>query len=529
MREGALKNHSSDARVGAPLIEFKNVTKRFGSTEALGSVSFSGHAGSVHAITGENGAGKSTLMKLLAGVYRLDAGEIHLEGRVIDFAGPRDAVAAGISTIFQELTLIPNLTVAENLFLGREPVRAGFLDRREMRRAARKVLESVEIDLDPDLSCGDLTIAEQHLIEIAKGLTIDSRVVIYDEPTAALDARGVQKLERLIQRQKQSGALVFYISHRLQEIFRLCDTTTVLKDGRHVATQPTSALTHDALVTLMVGRELGSLFPGRTVARRESQPALDVKDFSPAAGRPAVSFQLHRGEIVGLAGLEGQGQRDIIRALVGLQTPAAGRVEKYDGDAKTRTIGASIVASTLAGLGFIPEDRKTEGLYPSLSIERNIGLGILRGASMFSLAKVDRKRVVALMRSMSIRARDEHQTVGSLSGGNQQKVMIGRWLASNVDTLVIEEPTRGVDVGAKAEIYALLRDFANQGGAVLIISSELTEHLGLCDRILVVRAGSVVFELVAAEANEELIMMHALAAAPSGAGAQAPLSEGALA
>ena len=512
MREGAIQEGGSGARAGTPLIEFRNVTKRFGSTEALGSVSFSGAAGSVHAITGENGAGKSTLMKLLAGVHRPDAGEILFGGQPIGFTGPRDAVAAGIATIFQELTLVPNLTIAENLFLGREPTRGGFLDRGAMRRAARKVLESVEIDLDPDLSCGDLTIAEQHLIEIAKGLTIESRVVIYDEPTAALDAPGVLKLERLIQRQKAAGALVFYISHRLPEIFRLCDTTTVLKDGRHVATKPTSALTHEGLVTLMVGRELGSLFPVRTIEPRPDQPALDVADFSPAAGRPAVSFRVRRGEIVGLAGLEGQGQRDIIRALVGLQAPASGRVKKYDGEAKTRTIGASIVASTLAGLGFVPEDRKTEGLYTSLSIEQNIGLGLLRGASMFSLARVDRKRVTSLMRSMSMRARDEHQTVGSLSGGNQQKVMIGRWLASEVDTMVIEEPTRGVDVGAKAEIYALLRDFANRGGAVLITSSELTEHLGLCDRILVVRAGSVVSELTAAEASEELIMTHALAA-----------------
>ena len=512
----------SDPGVGAALIEFRDVTKRFGSTEALGSVSFSSQAGSVHAITGENGAGKSTLMKLLAGVHQADAGEIRLAGRVLGFGGPRDAVSAGIATIFQELTLVPNLTIAENLFLGREPVRGGFLDRRGMREAARKVLESVEVDLDPDLSCGDLAIAEQHLIEIAKALTIDARVIIYDEPTAALDAPGVQKLERLIQRQKQAGALVFYISHRLHEIFRLCDTTTVLKDGRHVATQPTASLTHDSLVTLMVGRELGSLFPARTVAPREPQPALDIANFIPAAGRPAVSFQLRRGEIVGLAGLEGQGQRDIVRALVGLQAPSGGRVVKHDGEAGARRVGASIVASTLAGLGFIPEDRKTEGLYPSLSIEQNIGLGILRGASMFSIAKVDRRRVVSLMRSMSMRARDEHQTVASLSGGNQQKVMIGRWLASNVDTLVIEEPTRGVDVGAKAEIYALLRNFANEGGAVLITSSELTEHLGLCDRILVVREGQIVSELSAAEATEELIMTHALAAAaPAGEGAAA--------
>jgi ribose transport system ATP-binding protein len=515
MGENAPKSEGSDAEVGGPLIEFRGVTKRFGSTEALASVSFSARAGSVHAITGENGAGKSTLMKLLAGVHRPDSGEIYLAGRPIAFHGPSDAVAAGIATIFQELTLVPNLTVAENLFLGREPVRGGFLDRGRMRRAARKILENVELSLDPDLSCGDLTIAEQHLVEIAKGLTIEARVVIYDEPTAALDAPGVLKLERLIERQKRSGALIFYISHRLHEIFRLCDTTTVLKDGRHVATGPTSALTHDGLVTLMVGRELGSLFPARTVAPRPVQPALNVTNFVPSTGRPAVSFQLRRGEIVGLAGLEGQGQREIVRALVGLQAPSGGRVEKYEGETKARTIGASIVAATLAGLGFIPEDRKTEGLYPSLSIEQNIGLGILRGASLFALAKVDITRVLSLMRAMSIRARDEHQSVGSLSGGNQQKVMIGRWLASNVDALVIEEPTRGVDVGAKAEIYALLRNFADQGGAVLITSSELSEHLGLCDRILVVRAGSIVSELNASEASEELIMTHALAAAAS--------------
>mgnify|MGYP005811848055 CR=1 FL=1 len=493
-----------------PKIEFRNVAKSFGSIAALAAVSFAGYAGSVHAITGENGAGKSTLMKLLAGVYPPGSGEILLDGEVARFSGAADARAAGISTVFQELTLLPNLTIAENLFLGREPRRFGLVDRSAMRRRSRAVLDHVGIDLDVDVTCGDLAIAEQHLVEIAKGAAADASIVIYDEPTAALDGPGVDKLVRLIGEQKRAGKLIFYISHRLDEIFRLCDTTTVLKDGKHVTTCPTADLMRDRLVSLMVGRELGRLYPQKGTAPAPASAAIKVTDFIAEPGRPALSFAVNRREIVGLTGLEGQGQREVIRALVGLLPNAAGAARKIRGDGATEALASSVVATARAGVGFIPEDRKLEGLYQPLSIAQNIALGMLRNASLAAAARVDRTRIKALMREMNIRARDESQLVSSLSGGNQQKVMIGRWLASGVDVLLIEEPTRGVDVGAKSEIYRLLREFADAGGAVLITSSELTEHLGLCDRILVLREGAIVAEMPADQASEETIMRYAL-------------------
>jgi len=506
--------HSDAKPQGSPLrqpwIEFRNIAKRFGSIQALTDVSFCGYAGCVHAVTGENGAGKSTLMKILAGVHSPDIGEVRVGGSEVAFAGPAAARAHGIATVFQELTLLPNLTIAENLFLGREPRKAGFVDRRAMRRAAKAVLDHVDVDLDVDVMCGDLVIAEQHLVEIAKGAAAESSVIIYDEPTAALDGPGVDKLVRLISEQKRAGKLVFYISHRLDEIFRLCDTTTVLKDGRHVTTCATADLTRNTLVSLMVGRELGDLYPARRAPEAGPNVALSVADFVPALGRPPVSFALNRKEIVGLAGLEGQGQREIVRALAGLISPEAGSAKRGMENDAAETIGSSVVGAVRAGVGFIPEDRKSEGLYQSLSIEQNIGLGMLRQAAMTARAKIDRNRVKTLMHDMNVRARDESQLVSSLSGGNQQKVMIGRWLASGVDILLVEEPTRGVDVGSKAEIYRLLRAFADEGGAVLMTSSELTEHLGLCDRILVVRDGAIVAELDGAEANEEGVMRYAL-------------------
>jgi ribose transport system ATP-binding protein len=379
-----------------------------------------------------------------------------------------------------------------------------------MRRRTREALDRIGIDFHADASCGELVIAEQHLIEIAKGAAGDFDIIIYDEPTAALDARGVDKLVRLIEAQKKAGKLVFYISHRLDEIFRLSDTTTVLKDGRHVTTCPTADLTRDRLVSLMVGRELSQFFPQRPAKPVYARIALGVSGYMAGAARNGVSFELNRNEIVGLTGLEGQGQREVIRALAGLVPATRGVATKFDRKGAARTLTPSVVAAVRAGIGFVPEDRKSEGLYLPLSIAENIGIGMLRGASMISGARFDRRRIASLMQAMQVRARDANQTVSSLSGGNQQKVMIGRWLSSGIDILLIEEPTRGVDVGAKSEIYKLLREFADQGGAVLITSSELTEHIGLCDRILVMREHEIVAELAASEASEEVIMRHAL-------------------
>ncbi|OWU84359.1 ABC transporter ATP-binding protein [Oceanicola sp. 22II-s10i] len=487
------------------------MSKRFGSTAALTEVSLRGGHGSVHAVTGENGAGKSTLMNLLAGVHRPDGGTLRLRGDAVTLGSPQDARRHGISTIFQELTLLPNLTVAENMFLGREPLRFGLIDRRAMRRAAQAALDRLDSRISPDTYCADLSVGEQQMVEIAKGIAAEAEIFILDEPTAALNAPEVEKLARLIAQLRAQGKLIFYISHRLDEIFRFCDVVSVLKDGKHVATHPTQELDHERLVALMVGREIGTLYPERRPQPTKRQPRLVVEALAPSAFGCAVSFRLSVGEILGLAGLEGQGQRAIIRALAGIEPPSAGTVSKAgrkSGDVEH--LPASIVATARAGVGFIPEDRKIEGLYLPLSIRQNVALGMLRDQSIWQRARISGNAIEQLLAKMRVVSAGSGQAVGALSGGNQQKVMIGRWLASGVDVLLIEEPTRGVDVGAKAEIYGLLREFADAGGAVLITSSELTEVLGLCDRILAVRGGALVAEFTGTEATEEQVMHAAL-------------------
>jgi ribose transport system ATP-binding protein len=500
------------------LVEALEVGKQFGPTRALHQVSLQGHAGSVHAITGENGAGKSTLMKLLAGVYLPDAGELRIRGQHVRLHSPAAARQAGVSTVFQELTVLPNLTVAENLLLGREPTRGGWLQRDRMRELASEVLARIGLQLDADRACGSLTVGEQQLVEIAKGVSTDASVFIFDEPTAPLNRAEVDKLEALIHRLKAQGKLVFYISHRLDEIFRLCDTVTVLKDGQHVATEPTAALSHDRLIALMVGRSLQALYPPRPEA--EAQPAavavaLQARSLTPVAGGPSTRLTLRRGEILGMGGLEGQGQREIVRALAGVLPPhACDIVRQTRGGADVPPVPfdprRGVVHAVREGVALIPADRKLEGLYLDLPIADNLWLGALRGLGLTRVAPRDRGLIQGLADRLQLRAASLDQTVGELSGGNQQKVMLGRWLAAGVDTLLVEEPTRGVDVGAKAEIYALLRAFVREGGAVLALSSDLLELIGLCDRILMVRGGQVVGEVPAESATEEGLLALAL-------------------
>ena len=507
---------------GPDLIMLQGLSKRFGHTAALQEVSLAGRAGSIHAITGENGAGKSTLMKLLAGVHQPDSGQILMAGQVLRLRSPAAARAAGISTVFQELTVLPNLTVAENLLLGREPTRAGLLDRAAMRAEAQAVLARIGIGLDPQRPGASLTVGEQQLVEIAKGVSTDAQVFIFDEPTAPLNRAEVDKLEQLLHALKAQGKLVFYISHRLDEIFRLCDTVTVLKDGRWVATEPIGALTHDSLIALMVGRPLQALFP----PRGDSTPAaaaLDVRSLTPLAGGASTQWVLRRGAIVGLGGLEGQGQREIMRALAGVLRPAACNILRHgrDGLPQPYDPRAGVAQAVRQGIGLVPEDRKLEGLYLDLPITDNIWLGLLRGLGLLRHAPRERSVVAAMAAQLQLRASGLTQLVSDLSGGNQQKVMIGRWLAAGVDTLLVEQPTRGVDVGAKAEIYGLLRAFVAQGGTVLALSSDLPELIGLCDRILIVRAGRVVGDVPAEGATEEGLLALALVDAPAPAATQA--------
>jgi ribose transport system ATP-binding protein len=522
MDPAAVRAGAGEGSSLSPLIAVRSVGKHFGHTRALHQVSLQGHAGSVHAITGENGAGKSTLMKLLAGVYQPDAGELLMRGQPVHLYSPAAARAAGVSTVFQELTVLPNLTVAENLLLGREPTRGGWLSRAAVGAQAREVLLSMGLNLDAERACGSLSVGEQQLVEIAKGVSTDASVFIFDEPTAPLNRAEVDKLETLIQRLKSQGKLVFYISHRLDEIFRLCDTVTVLKDGQHVATAPTQTLDHDRLIGLMVGRPLQALFPPRAAAPADGPAplALDVRSLTPVAGGPSVSLILRRGEIVGMGGLEGQGQREIVRALAGVLRPQASDILRHtrgdvSGTASRFDPSEGVVRAVQRGVALIPEDRKLEGLYLDLPIADNIRLGALRGLGLVRAAPRERGLIERMAQRLQLRAASLDQEAGELSGGNQQKVMIGRWLAAGVDTLLIEQPTRGVDVGAKAEIYGLLREFVQQGGAVLALSSDLLELIGLCDRILVVRAGRLVGDVPAESATEESLLALALLEQPA--------------
>lgn len=492
-------------------VEVRGVSKSFGETHALQQVSLVATGGSVHAFTGENGAGKSTLMKLLAGVHTPDAGDLLLDGVPLHFRNPAHARAAGISTVFQELTIIPTLSVAENIYLGNERLRAGQLDAKAMAAGARQLLERVGVASDVHAPCGSLSIAQQQMVEVAKGLSVDAKVFIFDEPTASLNRHEVELLAAVISQLKAQGKVVLYISHRLHEIFRFCNVVTVLKDGRLVDTRGTAELTPEHLVTLMVGRPLQALFPPRQPTRN-APLVLDVQALAVRAVAPTISLQIRSGEIVGLAGLEGQGQRELLRALAGVQPPAAGQFRKLrpDGTAASYEPERGASHCVAAGVGFIPEDRKGEGLYLSLPIADNLRLGVLQSHPLWRRAPNVGLALRSLYEKLNLVARGLEQEVESLSGGNQQKVLLGRWLLAGVDVLLIEQPTRGVDIAARIEIYKQLRHFCVQGGAVLVASGDLPELIGLADRLLVIRDGAIVAELPAEGATEEEVLSLAL-------------------
>jgi ribose transport system ATP-binding protein len=493
----------------AYLIEMVSISKAFGPNRVLKDVSFRLRPGSVHALMGENGAGKSTLMKILAGVHSSDSGHILKNGKPLYLPSPREALAAGISTVFQELSLLPNLTIAENMFLGREATTStGRLDRNKMREETAKALAELELKLDPDQLVSMLTIAERQFVEIAHGIKAEARVLILDEPTAALNAADVEVLNRSIRRLRAEGKAIVYISHRMDEIFNICDEVTVLKDGQHVATKAISQVTPHSLIALMVGRELSDLFPARGTTF--GAPVLELNGFRAGLRAKPFSLTLHKGEILGLAGLEGQGQQRIMRSLIG-RFPLANGTFRLNGQTlKFPRAANGVRAMARLGLAFVPEDRKEEGLMLGMSVAANLVIGLHAERPAFARAKGFGSIVQRMMNALSIRAASPSIPVGSLSGGNQQKVLLGRYLANNVKILVIEEPTRGVDIGAKSEIYGLMRDFANAGGAVLITSRETVELIGLCDRLAVVHDNTVVIEIPAADATEHGILEAAL-------------------
>ena len=466
-------------------------------------------AGRVHALAGENGAGKSTLMKILMGLITEFDGHIVFKKQTLRHQGVKEALDRGLAMIHQELTYVPHLSIAENIFLGKEPTRLGraWIDSRAMMKQARDLLQRVDLDLDPNQLMKDLGVAQQQMVEIAKALSYQAEVIIMDEPTSALSERETQRLFALINEVKSNGCAVIYITHRLDEIFELADEVTVLRDGCSQGTFPIHDMTVDQLITLMVGRELATVFP-----KQSSQPpgteVLSVSKLCRAGAFQDVSFAVHRGEILGLAGLMGAGRTEVVRCLFGLDPLDSGQVFVDHKPVRFHHPRDAISH----GLALVSEDRQITGLIPCLSLHRNITLAHLTLCSQGGWIDAARERrlVHDLIAYVAIKTQDPAQRVSTLSGGNQQKVVLGKALLGAPRILILDEPTRGIDVGARVEIYQLIRAMADQGMAIIMVSSDLTEILGMSDRVLVLREGRITGCLGRDEATPETIMRYAL-------------------
>ncbi|MEV6110578.1 sugar ABC transporter ATP-binding protein [Streptomyces sp. NPDC051940] len=497
--------HPSDAGP-APVLALEDVSKSFGAVRALRGVSLALFPGEVHALAGENGAGKSTLIKTLAGVHRPDAGRLLLDGEPVVFHGPGDARDAGIAVIYQEPTLFPDLSIAENIFMGRQPRRAlGRIDHRKMHEATAALMRRLGVDLDPEQPARGLSIADQQIVEIAKALSFDARVLIMDEPTAALTGSEVARLFGVVRTLREQGAAVLFISHRLEEIFTICQRVTTLRDGAWIASEPVDGMTEEDLVRRMVGRDLDELYPKQDV--QPGEVALSVRRLTREGVFTDVSFEVRAGEIVGLAGLVGAGRTEVARAVFGIDRWDAGEVHVTG---RELTAGAPSVAMA-AGVALVPEDRRAQGLVMDMSIERNIGLTGLRGTTRAGLMDrgAERSRSLDWAVRLQVKYARIADTVSTLSGGNQQKVVLAKWLATGPRVLIVDEPTRGIDVGTKAEVHRLLSQLAADGVAVLMISSDLPEILGMADRVLVMHEGRLTAEIPRAEATEEAVMAAA--------------------
>ena len=484
-------------------IRFEGVTKRFPGVVALDHVSFEIAGGSCHALCGENGAGKSTLGKLLAGIYAPDEGQIVLDGRAMRFSGPKEALATGVAMVHQELAFCENLSVAENLCLGALPSRRGLLSTRELWRRAAAMLAPIDPSLDVRRPVAELTIGQQQMLQITAAISQGARLIVFDEPTSSLSQHEAERLYSLIGRLKERGVTCIYVSHRLEEIFRLCDTTTVLRDGRHVATVPTSGLDRSSLVEMMIGRRLEDYFPAHARVQAGDE-ALRVEHLSSPAGFAGVSFAVRAGEVLGFAGLVGAGRSEVAQAVFGLDPHATGKVFVRGRPVRIDSAGRAI----RAGIGLVPEDRKRQGLVLSMDVLDNATLSILPLLSRLGfITRVgEREAAQPFFTRLRLKASRLDTPVAALSGGNQQKVVLTKWLAARCPVLILDEPTRGVDVGAKAEIHALIDELAAAGNAIILISSEMPEVLNLSTRILVFRSGRVAGELSRADATQEALM-----------------------
>ncbi|MBV9820174.1 MAG: sugar ABC transporter ATP-binding protein [Solirubrobacterales bacterium] len=493
-----------------PILAAHGIVKRFGGVQALRGVDFDLHASEVHALVGENGAGKSTLIRVLAGLHRPDEGTLEVNSRSMRFGGPLAARRAGIGTVAQEFTLVPKLSVAENVLLGHEPRRPWrLLDWPVMRRRTSELLEQLGLEIDPQARAGSLSIADQQLVEIAKALSLEPSVLIMDEPTAALNPAEVDRLIDVVGALRDRGVGVLYVTHRLGEVFRLADRITVLRDGEQVATQAAAAIDEDELITQMLGRELTAVDHEPQEVAEDRQALLRVSELSLEGDFSQVSFEVRAGEVLGIAGLVGSGRSELMRALFGLLHPTAGTAE-VDATSLTATHPRDALA---AGVFLLAEDRKAEGLIPDLSVRENLFLTAAPddGESPWLLRRsAETKEYEQVKSFLDIRADSPEQPIPTLSGGNQQKVLLGRAMASHARVLLLSEPTRGVDVGAKSDIYRALRKLAADDAAVVVSSSDALELSQVCDRCLVMSKGRAVRVLGPAELDEDSIVAAAV-------------------
>jgi ribose transport system ATP-binding protein len=495
-----------EAARSTPLLSMTDITKRFPGVQALDHVSLDVEAGEVHAITGENGAGKSTLIRILGGIHERDGGEVVLRGHRVEISGPRQAREMGIAIIHQELSQVGPLSVAENLLLGREPRRwRWFMDWRAARAEARRAMADLGIEVEPGARVDLLSVAERQALEIARALSQDAGILVMDEPTAALTLEETNRLFDVIDDLKARGVAVIYISHRLEEVFRIADRVTVLRDGRHVATSRRDEIDLDTLIQQMVGRRVAEKYPKATPS--PGATVLEVRDLGAAGRFRRITFSVRAGEIVGIAGLVGSGKIEVGHALFGAMPVDVGAI-LIDGK---RVAVSSPRAAIHAGIGLVPEDRKTQGLVLGMSVRKNISLPFLGRLATAGFVRNEQERQVVdgRMSRLDIRASSPDQIVRTLSGGNQQKTVVAKWLETGGKVLVLCEPTRGVDVGAKVELYRLMSDLARAGVALVLISSELPEVIGMSDRILVMHEGEITGEFSRAEATQEAIMASA--------------------
>jgi ribose transport system ATP-binding protein len=494
--------------MGETLILMEGIDKSFPGVHALNQCRFELHSGEVHALVGENGAGKSTMMKILSGIYKKDAGRILFKSKEVDIPNPGAAQHLGISMIHQELNLMPHLTVAQNIFIGREPRKSSFLlDEKEINDKTQQLLEMMHLKLNPRTRVGDLTVATQQMVEIAKALSFNSEVLIMDEPTAALTESEIAELFRIIRQLKEKGVGIVHISHRLEELKQISDRITVMRDGRYIDTVSTQEVTIDRIISMMVGRTIYESAP-EVPETPNPEVVLEVKHLNRGAVIRDVNFNLKRGEILGFAGLMGAGRTEVARAIFGADPIDSGEIYVFGQKVQIKSPGDAVKY----GVGYLSEDRKRYGLALGMDVETNIVLATFKKfLSMFGWVNQAMTRETAehYVKALKVKTPSLQQQVKNLSGGNQQKVVIGKWLTRNCDILIFDEPTRGIDVGAKSEIYRLLNDLAQQGKSIIMISSELPEILRMSHRIVVMCEGRITGELSFAEATQERIMTYA--------------------